>query len=204
MMSQTVSGWCRLLAGLVPVGLALVACSSAVGAPIQPGVIQPHATPAGAVSLPVNGDTTQTSTPAIEDTATLFVVNVDMTDEGYQPASIFIPKDRRVLLVLRNAGTTERHFRVPGLIPTNLLWLSEPEGPREAGVTEEDHDSHHSGGFVPWRGTSAAGIKPLGFEVHGYAEKGGVDEVLFTPASTGSFMVQDPLHPEITGKVTIF
>lgn len=141
---------------------------------------------------------------APEDTTTFFIVNVDMTDTGYQPASIFIPQGRRVLLVLRNRGTTEHHYRVLGLMPTNLLWLTEPAGAIEAGVSAEDHELHHSGDFVPWRDRSPAGIKPMGFEVHGYAVEGGVDEVVFTPTNAGTFVVQDPLHPEIAGKVTIF
>lgn len=134
-----------------------------------------------------------------------FNINVDISDIGIQPSSIFIPSEQRVRLVLRNQGSTEHHFRIVGLAPRDLLWASDPEAVREEDVTDEDHNLHHAGGYVPWRATSLAGIKPTGDEVHSYVSPTRrMDVVLFTATNSGTFVVQCLLHPEIVGKVTVF
>lgn len=180
--------WRHLLVSLMPVGLLLVACSNPAGVSNEALVGAPQVASA---------------TPSDESVAYL-TINVDMTDDGFQPSSIFIPVGRGVQLVLRNRGSTEHHFRVLGLVPKDLLWLAGPEGAREEDVTDEEHERHHDASFVPFRAKSPAGIRPMGDEVHAYAAPGGMDVVLFIPTNTGTFLVQNPLRPEIVGKVTVF
>lgn len=153
------------------------------------------------------------ATSAEDAPAASMTINVDVTDAGIQPSSIFIPVGKRVQLVMRNRGSTEHHYVVLGLVPRDLLWLTKEATVEEAAlvtdgvVRKDDHSAHHqAGSLVPFRSRSSAGIRPLGDEVHAYAAGGGggMDVVLFTPTNTGTFAVQCPLHPELAGKVTVF
>ena len=190
--------WSRVLVGLVPTGLVLVACSSTAVSKVD-GVDTPQAEPTTVAQLDAE------SAISLDEAVGFFTINVDLTDDGFEPPWIFIPAGRGVQLVLRNRGTTEHHFRVLGLVPTDLLWRVEAEGdPVAEGVTDEEHDLHHNADFVPFRSTSAAGIRPIGDEVHGYAGRGQSDIVRFVAANTGTFAVQCPLHPEIAGTITVF
>lgn len=188
-------GWRRVLVGLMLVDLVLVACST-----VTEGsrVMAPQPEPTVVVGLGEGN-----AMPSDESVREL-TINVTLTDDGFQPPAIFIPAGRRVKLVVRSRGTTELHYRVLGLVPRDLLWISEPKGGREEGVSEEEHEHHHAAGFVRWRSKSPAGIRPIGDEVHAYAEAGGVDVVSFTPTNTGTFLVQCPLHPQIAGKATVY
>lgn len=181
---------CRVLVCLMPVALAFVlaGCSTAAESPSGGSALTPS-------------DESLTSLAALPALA----LNVDLTDEGFQPPSIFIPVGRRVKLILRNRGTTEHHYRVIGLAPMDPLWRSEPEDmPLEEGITDEEHELHHNADYVPFRAMSPAGIKPLGDEVHAYAIRGGRDVMYFTATTTGTFSVQCPLHPEMVGQVIVF
>ena len=133
-------------------------------------------------------------------------VNIDMSDTGFDPAAIHIPAGRSVQLVLRNRGNTEHHYRVIGLEPAEMIWLAlEQPDVAEAGVSEEDHESHHSKAFVDFRGTSPAGVKPTLSEVHAYAGGREVDVVRFFALTTGVFEVECVLHPEAErGTITVF
>ncbi|MBI4202100.1 MAG: hypothetical protein HY532_03155 [Chloroflexi bacterium] len=185
----------------MPLSLALVACTSAQGVAEPPETAAPREWP----TVEVQDHVHHTGT-SDEDAGIYFTINVDITDAGIQPSTVFVPAGQRVKLVLRNRATAEHHYRVLGLEAADLLWLAEPEGEQEQGVTDEDHEMHHSGEFVPWRATSPAGVKPTGNEVHAYApgSAGGMDVVLFTAHTTGTFLVQCPLHPEMTAKLIIF
>lgn len=165
--------------------------------------------------------TSVTMVPPDLESQTL-VVNVDLTDTGFEPATIFLPAGRRVQLVLRNRGTKEHHYRVVGLIPGELRWYLYPEvdvaeidamtpAEREAigvegDIDDMEHVLHHLvPSFVPFKKESRSGIRPLPTEVHGYVQAGFTGDVLtFFPLNTGSFVVEDVLHPEITGKVVVF
>lgn len=135
----------------------------------------------------------------------LFTINIDTTAEGYDPPAVQIPAGRSIQLILRNRDSVEHHYRVVGLEPAEMLWLAQPDDMvREAGVTEEDHESHHAKDFVDFRGTSPSGIKPTLTEVHAYAIGGAVDVVHFYALTPGTYEVNDPLHPEIKGTLTVF
>lgn len=195
-MGRLVRGWFRVLVGLMPVGLLLVACSGATGASNTAGVAAPRGEPTAVVSLD--------KFRATPSDGPVLYVNVDMTDDGIQPPSIFIPVGRRVQLVMRNRGVTEHHYKVLGLVPRDLLWIATEEA--DLMTDAEDHAHHHGASLGEERATSAAGIRPTGREVHVYAQGGGagMDVILFTATNTGTFVVQCPLHPEIVGKLTVF
>ncbi len=144
--------------------------------------------------------------------ASYLTINVEVTDEGYVPASIAIPTGQRVQLILRNRGTAEHHYRVLGLAPEGLVFLAAPEdeAPAEApaGVSDGEHGQHHSGdgdgAFVPSRAmTTPAGVRVTGERIHAWAESGGLDTVIFTATKPGTFDVSDPRHPEIVGKLIV-
>jgi len=148
-----------------------------------------------------------------------YFVNVDVTDEGFEPSTVFIPAGQHVRLVVRNRGTIEHHFRVGGLIAEDLAWyvpseIDETEllamGEDELaalGIVEgEDleHIGHHlSPSFVPFKGESAAGVSPLPGELHAYARPGGYDVLSFFATSVGGFVAEDVLNPEIVGRLIV-
>ena len=148
--------------------------------------------------------------PTTAESARYLTINVDITEAGYQPASISIPAGQRVQLVVRNRTQVEHHYRIVGLVPANLLWLADPVEATERveGVTDDEHDAHHASSYVAWRAPSPAGILPTGDEVHAwaylYSPGGGKDVVLFTATETGTFEVVCPLHPEMVGEVTVY
>ena len=174
-----------VLLAVVSVGLAFTACSAS-GEPGQ------------------GGEPTVVYTPDFE--LRTINVNIDLSETGFDPAAIQIPAGRSIQLVLRNRGTTEHHYRVIGLEPAEMIWLAlEKPDVAEAGVTEEDHNAHHTKDFVDFRGRSPAGVKPTLSEVHGYAGGGRVDVVRFFALTTGVFEVECVLHPEEErGTITVF
>jgi len=148
-------------------------------------------------------------------------VNVVLTDEGFEPETIFLPAGRHIRLVLRNRGKAEHHFRVARLVPADMRWFLVPEVDEaevesldeaelaRLGITDQvddlEHVLHHlNPSFVPFREESRAGIKPLKNEVHGYAQAGRTELMTFYPLNTGRFVVEDVLHPEFTGTVVVF
>ena len=159
-------------------------------------------------------------------TATALNVNVRLTDEGIEPNIIFLPAGRPIRLVLTNHGSTEHHFRIKGLIPTQLRWMEVPEideydiesmsssdliayGIEEAAnITDEAelaHYMHHLiPSFVPQKAASPTGIKPLGTEVHGYVIRGGKDVMEFFALQTGEYPADDVRFPEFTARVIVF
>lgn len=169
--------------------------------------------------------TTQPVTVAAQLEMAPLTINVLLTDEGFEPETVFIPAGRQVQLVLRNRGTVEHHYKVKGLVPSSLAWISIPEvdaydldtmTPEElasygidlSGVNDElevEHILHHlHATFVPFRDQSPSGIKPIGLEVHGWATLGTVDVVSFFALTTGTYQAEDVLHPELTGEVIVF
>lgn len=149
------------------------------------------------------------------------VVNVAITDDGFDPSTVFIPAGRHIRLVVRNHGTGEHHLRVAGLIPAEMSWLLEPEidaydidslSPGELaalGITGDiddlEHVLHHlTPSFVPYKEASPSGIKPLSNEVHGYVTPGKLEVMSFFATNPGAFVVEDVLHPEIIGRAVVF
>jgi hypothetical protein len=153
-------------------------------------------------------------------------INVSLTDEGIEPDIIFIPAGRPIRLVLANHGSTEHHFRIKGLIPSQLRWMEAPEideydidsmtpddliayGIEEAaGITDEAelaHYFHHLlPQYVPSKAASPAGIKPLGTEVHGYVILGKREAMEFIALQTGEYTADDVRFPEHTARVIVF
>jgi hypothetical protein len=194
--------WLGLWIGVLPIGLILTACENPDVASEPEDAGAPSAQPLA------DANSSKSDAEVYADALAQMVVNVVLTDDGFEPSSLHMPVGRRIKLVVRNRGTQEHHYRVIGLTPRNLEWhapaVSEAEIEAVIG-TEAEHDSHHTTGFAPFRGASLAGIKPFGDEVHAYVDAAlGVDMVLFVPAETGTFEVECPLHPEVSGKVTVF
>jgi len=145
-------------------------------------------------------------TPPSEGASDYLTVNVEIADGAIRPASVFIPAGRPVQLLLRNRGSTEHHYRVVGLVPDDLVWVSRAESAPEDAVTDDDeHSHHHDRQFVRWRAISPAGIHPTGKEVHAYVSvPGDVDMVVFSASQAGTFAVRCDLHPAEVGKLTVF
>ena len=131
-------------------------------------------------------------------------LNVAVSDEALQPAAVFIPARRPVRLVLRNRGSMEHHYRVVGLAPDDLSWVSRAQPAPQDAVSDNEHN-HHGRAFVRSRATSPAGIRPAADEVHAYVSvPGDVDVVRFTATQTGTFVVQCDLHRDQLGTLTVF
>ena len=131
-------------------------------------------------------------------------LNIDISDAGIEPATVFIPAGQAIQLMLRNRGSREHHYRVVGLVPDDLVWVSRAESAQQNSAADAEHN-HHNRQIVRERATSPGGIRPSGREVHAYAPGGsGVDVVLFRATQTGTFIVQCDLHPEKAGKLVVF
>jgi len=132
-----------------------------------------------------------------------FTVNVDISDAEIQPSVVFVPAGRPVQLVLRNRGSTEHHYRVVGLVPDELLWMA--DGADRGGTAPAAEHDHHGHRFVNWRAASPAGIRPTGHEVHAYVSPDRrLDVVFFTATQAGTYVVHCDLHPDKTGRLTVF
>ena len=191
-MCRMIRPSCLTMLIFVSFGLALMACSTASGAAVDERGEVP--------SL-------EFTTGLADEISKEMTVSVDLTDQGFQPSTIFVPMGRRVRLVVRNRGTTEHHYRVVGLEPRDLLWHAPEEDTAATDVADdsEDHGQHHTDAFVPYPFESQAGIRPLGDEVHTYVEsRADVNALIFTPTKRGTFFVECPLHPDIVGKITVF
>lgn len=200
-----IRGWRSVLIGLLPIVLVLGACTATSDdGSHQMEAVAPHGeAAAGDPAAVVNLE--KLRAVSSDQPLEYQTINMRITDAGYQPAAISIPLGQRVKLVVRNHGRTEHHYRIMGLVPGDLRWRVPAEMSEEEMTSEEDnHDLHHAGAFVSMRSASPAGIQPTGKEVHAYAQGGGLDVVLFIPTNQGIFEVQDPLHPEIVGQVTVF
>ena len=174
------------------------------------------------------GDASQNTFGTVQPdlVSTALNVTVVFTEDGFEPSIIFLPAGRRIRLALRNRTEDEHHFRIRGLVPGNLRWMSVPEideydvesmTPADleaygisdvANITDEAelaHYMHHLlPSFVPIKEVSPAGIKPLGTEVHGYVTRGKADTLTFFPLSVGEYIAEDVLHPEFTGLVIVY
>jgi cytochrome c-type biogenesis protein len=131
-------------------------------------------------------------------------LNVSLSDDGIEPAALFVPAGQPVQLMLRHRGTSEHHYRVVGLAPDELWWMDRMEGQPEDPSPDAAHN-HHNRQFVRTRAASPAGITPTGREVHGYVSATRVvDMVLFTATQTGTFAVVCDLHPDHAAALTVF
>jgi hypothetical protein len=197
----------RLGMAVAVVALMAAACSVKLpGGPDAGFYDDPSSTTSSTIPVLSRGDET---IPLSEFQIT---VNVDLTDTGFEPATVYIPQGRGVQLILRNRGNTEHHYRVQGLIPGQITWLAsaeynllqlQDEVPPEE-MSEAEHLLHHLIAFVPFRDPSPFGVTVLSNEVHGYAEPRSRDIIRFIPTNAGTFEVQDVLHPEITGRLVVF
>jgi cytochrome c-type biogenesis protein len=179
-------------------GLLSVAGLRAAPLPAEPG--QTH------VHEGMDHAAIQQMAPAA-DAADYLTVNVEVSDGAIRPASVFIPAGRSVQLLVRNRGTKEHHYRVAGLTPDELAWVSQVQPPPDDTVLddEDEHSHHHDRQFATWRATSPAGIRPTGKEVHAYVTvPGDVDMVVFSASQTGTFAVHCDLHPDETARLTVF
>ncbi|MBF8300934.1 MAG: DsbD protein, partial [Acidobacteria bacterium] len=93
----------------------------------------PHTTGVAAAQLPAAAGEVQAHdgmnhgamhpTPS-EGPTDYLTLNVAVSDEALRPAAVFVPAGRPVQLVLRNRGSMEHHYRVVGLRPDDLFWVS--------------------------------------------------------------------------------
>jgi mono/diheme cytochrome c family protein len=151
--------------------------------------------------------------------------NIAITDEGFSPSSISMPVGQMVQIVLRNRTFDEHHFRVRGLEVANLMWIANageqpPTDERDhhhghgdhgdhdaAEAADHDDHDHPPSEFVSWRAESPSGIQPTGDEVHAwaytYSPGGGRDVIIFTPLTTGTFVVDNPANPEWSAEIIV-
>jgi len=133
-----------------------------------------------------------------------FLLNVEISDAGIQPSTVFIPAGRPVQLVLRGRDRTEHHYRVVGLVPDDLSWVAAPPNAMAEDESDDDH-AHHNSTFVQSRDASPSGIRPTGDEVHAYVSPAETaDVVLFSTTQVGTFVVRCDLHAEDIGKLVVF
>jgi cytochrome c-type biogenesis protein len=152
-----------------------------------------------------------------DDEVHYLTVNVAVSNDAFEPSTVFVPAGQPVQLMLRDRGTTEHHYRVVGLTPDELWWMapgasSETTPPLSESLSEplsdaaaDDAHDHHSRHFVTTKAASPRGITPSGREVHAYVTlANNIDMVLFTASQTGTFDVVCDLHPEKVGRLTVF
>lgn len=194
----------RHLAMAAPVALAFVAAGCAGGSS-PPVAAAPQATHLNIVRSYDQGTDSPRDVPV-----PYITVNVDITDEGMEPRALSIPAGQQVQIVMRNRGAAEHHYQVLGLKATDIARrLPDAETAEGNGMDAEDHSAHHGQDaelalLLPLSAcASKAGVCPRASEVHAFADGGGVDAVLFTATRTGTYTVQCPLHPKISGKLVV-
>lgn len=197
-MDRFIGGRFQALLVLVPVAVVLAACSGMGDNSATMAESETEEQIASTVDL-IEDIVVPSDEPLVYMT-----INVEATDTSFNPSTIFLSAGQAVKLVFRNRGTTEHHYRVLEMTSVGLQWLAGPEDVQLEGVTDEEHELHHTTGYMPFRVASPAGIKPIGDEVHAYAAPGDRDVVLFFPTSTGTFVVECALHPEIMGQVIVY
>lgn len=175
-------------------------------------------------SATTDNDATEERVTVLPDLeAEEFIVNVYATDEGYKQPTVFVPAGRYIKLVFRNHGLVEHHYRVVGLIPSQLRWIVWPVLDEydietmsdeellshgfdpNAPVDDLSHTLHHLGiTYSPMRPASSSDIRPTGTEVHAITRRGKQDVVYFYALTTGTYQVVDAAHPEITGTMIVY
>ena len=137
-------------------------------------------------------------------TISAYTLNIDITDSGFVPSRVSVPVGRPVQLVVRNRGSSEHHYHVAGIHPTDMLWLSKAHLLAPVADRNEEHTGHHPEGFLPYHVcTSRQGLCPTGRDVHAHADPQDVDVLIFTATERGTFDAFCPLHPEIRGAVIV-
>jgi hypothetical protein len=125
--------------------------------------------------------------------------------------------------VFRDHDSDEHHFRVLGLVPSQLRWaifpaLSAEDIPNmsdselashgfdpDMPIDDLEHVLHHlSITYSPIPPASRNPLAPIGTEVHAVTRPGKQDVLYFFALTTGTYEVVDPAHPEITGKLVVF
>ena len=116
----------RCLVEVVVASMAVVlaACGGDSAASGDHGSVDTNATTATTEPAPITQDWDRV----------LITLNVEVTDDGFEPAAILIPAGRGIQLLMRNHGTTERHLRVIGAEPARLLWVARPDTGIEDGI----------------------------------------------------------------------
>ena len=185
---------CLVTVVVASMAVVLAACGGDSAASGDDGSANTNATTATTEPAPIPQDWDRV----------LITLNVEVTDDGFEPAAILIPAGRGIQLLMRNQGTTEHHLRVIGAEPARLLWVARPDTGIEDGVTEEDHSKHHLIGYVDWRGTADSGIKITGDEIHGWSRPTEMEIMRFIISQPGTYQFEDALHPELTGELTVF
>ena len=176
------------------VALALAACSGPSG---DPG----DSSPAGSADVLRQ----QSSATTNRASADILTINVILTDDAFQPSTIFMPAGQRVRLVVRNQGQTEHHFHIEGLVPQDMFWAAKDLLSETDLGSDLDSHGHQVGDLVPFHMcTSRSGLCPTGKTVHAHAMASDLDIILFTPADTGTYRIVCPLHPNISGSAVVF
>src|SRR5688572_17290572 len=98
---------------------------------------------AGDVAAHAGMDHGGTHTVSPGGPADYLTLNVDITDAEIRPSVMFVPTGHPVRLVLRNRGTTEHHYRVVGLVPDDLFWMSAADAAPSSAASNSEHN-HHS------------------------------------------------------------
>lgn len=134
------------------------------------------------------------------------IVNVSFRDGDVFPKRIAVPVDRQVQLVLRNHDQTEHHYHISGMPTDGIRWLSKEGDDSLNAIPQEEHAAHHPEvDFVPFHVcTSSWGVCPTGEWIHAHADPADMDMIIFVPNLPGTYEVTDPLHPDVSGKFTVF
>lgn len=134
------------------------------------------------------------------------VVNVSFRDGDVFPKRVAAPVDRQVQLVLRNHDQSEHHYHINGMPTDGIRWLSKEGDDSLNAIPQEEHAAHHPEvSLVPFHVcTSSSGICPTGEWIHAHADPADMDMIIFVPNLPGTYEVTDPLHPDVSGKFTVF
>ena len=191
---RTTKGTLAAILALAAMAVALTACG---GATVADDV---------AVSTIASVTLASAQAAAIpRNTGEILTINVDLTDQGFSPDTIFMAQGQRVKLVVRNKGATEHHFHIIGLDPADMLWSVKGTEMEGVDLTEEEAHNHDHGELADFHVcTSAFGICPTGLSVHAHAAPGDLDIIMFTTTNQGNFEITDPLHQNLMGTAIVF
>jgi uncharacterized cupredoxin-like copper-binding protein len=128
------------------------------------------------------------------------VVEVTATADGFSPSVFTVRQGEPFIVVFSNPSDVEHHFHIMGLEPVDLSWFMVMEN----GLDQFDLDAL----FAVERAKdhicdSVTGICRLGINVHLHANPGSFDAIMFTAPTAGTFVIEDPLHPELLATIIV-
>jgi plastocyanin len=123
------------------------------------------------------------------------LVEVAANDGGFTPGVVHVKAGIPIILVFSNTSSNEHHFHISELEPQELSWFMVIENALDLYDVEVLFAVERAKDHIC---DSVTGICRLGINVHLHANPMSFDAIMFTASKPGEYVVDCPLHPELT------